>query len=101
MGIAYYAGYLVWFEVLRGDFMRAAGVPYPGMQKEGYFLPIVEAHVRYYSPARYDDPIEVVGGIQALQSRKVHFRYAVERSGEVLADGWTIHVPVGRNGRPR
>jgi hypothetical protein len=51
MGMAYYAGYLVWFEVLRGDLMRTAGIPYTRLEAQGYFLPIVEAHLRYLSPA--------------------------------------------------
>jgi len=101
MGMAYYAGYLVWFEVLRGDLMRAAGTPYPWFEEQGYMLPIVEAHIRYMSPARYDDAVEVVGWIEELKSRKVRFAYRVERLGEILADGWTIHIPVGRDGRPR
>lgn len=101
MGMAYYAGYLVWFEVLRGDLMRAAGTPYPWFEEQGYFLPIVEAHLKYMTPARYDDPVEVVGWIEELKSRKVRFAYRVERLGEILAEGWTIHIPVGKDGRPR
>ena len=101
MGMAYYAGFLVWFEVLRGDLMRAAGTPYPWFESVGYMLPIVEAHIRYVAPARYDDPIEVVGWIEELRSRKVRFAYRVERAEILLADGWTIHIPMGRDGRPR
>ncbi len=101
MGMAYYANYLVWFEVMRGDFMRAVGLPYSEMERDGFFLPIVEAHVRYLAPARYDDAVEVTAWVSALRSRLVTFRYRVEREGVELATGWTTHVPVGRDGRPR
>ena len=101
MGMAYYANYLVWFEALRGDLMRVAGIPYPVLEAEGYFLPIVDAHVRYLSPARYDDPVEILGWIRELRSRRVVFGYRVERGGQVLAEGSTVHVPMGRDGRPR
>jgi acyl-CoA thioester hydrolase len=101
MGMAYYAGYLVWFEVLRGDLMRAADIPYTALEAEGYYLPIVEAHLRYLKPARYDDPVEVVGWIRELRSRRVGFEYRVERGSELLAEGWTVHIPMGRDGRPR
>ena len=87
MGIAYYANYLVWFEVMRGDFMRAVGVPYTEMEREGILLPIAEAHVRYVAPARYDDPVEVSA--------------VITRLGSLLATGWTTHVPVDRAGRVR
>ncbi len=100
MGMVYYANYLVWFEVMRGDFMRAAGVPYSRLEAEGWFLPIAEAHVRYLLPARYDEAVEVVAWIRSLRSRLVTFEYRVERAGQLLATGWTTHVPVGRDGRP-
>ena len=101
MGIAYYANYLVWFEVMRGDFMRAVGVPYTEMEREGILLPIAEAHVRYVAPARYDDPVEVSAVITRLGSRRVTFEYRVECEGRLLATGWTTHVPVDRAGRVR
>lgn len=101
MGMAYYANYLVWFEVMRGDFMRSVGVPYTSLEAKGYRLPIVEAHVRYVSPARYDDVVEVVARITEVRSRVVAFDYRVECEGRLLATGWTRHVPMGTEGRPR
>jgi acyl-CoA thioester hydrolase len=101
MGMAYYANYLVWFEVMRGDFMRAVGVPYTGLEEAGYRLPIVEARVRYIAPARYDDPVEIVAGIRRLGSRLITFSYRVERGGDLLATGETTHCPMGRDGRVR
>lgn len=101
MGMAYYANYLVWFEVMRGDFMRAIGIPYTRLEEDGYILPIVEAHVRYHSPARYDDPVEVVAWVQKLRSRSITFAYRVERAEELLATGSTTHVPAHRGGKPR
>jgi len=73
MGVAYYANYLVWFEVLRGDFMRAINVPYTDLEADGTFLPIADAHVRYLAPAHYDDPVDVVGWIESVRSRAVKF----------------------------
>jgi acyl-CoA thioester hydrolase len=101
MGMAYYANYLVWFEVMRGDYMRAMGTPYVELEKEGYLLPIVEARVRYLAPARYDDPVEVVAWIPKLGSRLITFRYRVETEGKLLAEGETTHCPTGRDGKPR
>ncbi len=101
MGMAYYANYLVWFEVMRGDFMRAVGIPYSDLEREGYILPIIEAHVRYRSPARYDDAIAIVAWIQRLRSRMITFEYRVERGSELLATGWTTHVPADLDGRPK
>lgn len=101
MGMAYYANYLVWFEVTRGDFIRAIGASYARMEREGTFLPITEARVRYRAPARYDDVVEVVTWISRLRSRLVAFDYRVEREGTLLATGSTVHVPTDRGGSPR
>ncbi len=101
MGMAYYANYLVWFEVMRGDFMRAVGVPYTRLESEGTLLPVIEATVRYRAPARYDDVVEVVARITELRSRRIAFAYRVERGGELLATGTTVHMPVGPDGKPR
>ena len=100
MGVAYYANYLVWFEVMRGDFMRAIGLPYTDFEARGIFLPIAEAHVRYLRPVRYDDVVEVVAWLSAVRSRAVTFQYSVESSGQPVATGWTTHVPVDGEGRP-
>jgi acyl-CoA thioester hydrolase len=101
MGMAYYANYLVWFEVMRGDFMRAVGAPYTRLEQEGTLLPVIEAGVRYLAPARYDDVIEVSAWIVELRSRRIAFAYRVERDGQALATGRTVHLPMGRDGRPR
>ena len=34
MGVAYYANYLVWFEVGRNEYMRAVGYPYARLERE-------------------------------------------------------------------
>ena len=101
MGVAYYANYLVWFEVLRGDFMRAIQLPYTELESLGYFLPIAEVAVRYHAPARYDDVLETTAWLRGVRSRLIHFAYRIERSGQLIATGHTTHVPVGSNGIPR
>jgi acyl-CoA thioester hydrolase len=101
MGVAYYAEYLVWFEVMRGDFMRAVGIPYRDLEAGGLYLPISEARVRYRQPARYDDAIEVEAAIEGLKSRSITFTYKVERDGQLLATGSTTHIPLGADGHPR
>jgi acyl-CoA thioester hydrolase len=101
MGVAYYANYLVWFEVARGAFCRERGIDYGEMEAGGLFLPIVEASVRYRMPARYDDEITLDIRPVELRSRTVRFAYRVVRDGKLLADGETLQVLTGRDGKPR
>jgi len=102
MGVVYYANYLVWFEVGRCEWLRAAGLTYAGLEAEGVILPVVEAHCEYRQPARYDDEIEVLARGRLLSPVRVRFDYEVRRAGaDVLACGWTEHAAVDSNGRPR
>jgi acyl-CoA thioester hydrolase len=103
MGVAYYANYLVWFEVGRNEFLRALGYPYVRLEREDLRMPVTEASCQYRSPARYDDVIDVWTSIEEMGPASVRFRYRILRraDGKVLATGGTRHASLGPEGRPR
>ncbi len=94
MGIVYNGRYLEYFEVGRTELLRAHGLPYSQVEENGYQLPLLEAFVKYKTPAKYDDLIEVEATVKELFSPKIHIDYILTRqgSGEVLATGYTEHV---------
>lgn len=98
--VAYHANYIVWFEVARGDYLRAIGFDYNRMEDEGAFVVVAEVHARYMAPVRYDDELTVVSSISELRSRSFRFAYRVYRGEQQVAEGWTAHVVVNRDGRP-
>src|SRR6202046_5788457 len=60
LGVVYYANYLIWMELGRAEYCRAAGIRYRDMEvNDGVLLAVVEAHCRYLYPARYDEEIVV------------------------------------------
>ena len=69
MGVVYHANYLVWFEVGRTDLLRGLGWTYREMEESGVMLPVIEAHCEYRRPARYDDPLIVIGGSESYEAR--------------------------------
>ena len=101
MGVVYHANYLVWFEVGRGDYFRACGQDYGGWEKQGYYLPVSEAHARYHAPAHYGDSVIVRTWLEELRSRSVTLGYEVvdAASQARLVTGWTRHVCMDREGR--
>ena len=101
MGVAYYANYLVWFEVARGAFCRERGIDYRQMEADGLFLPILEARCRYRAPARYDDELTIEIRVEELKSRTVRFNYSITRNGSPIAEGETLQMLVDRDIRPR
>ncbi len=104
MGHAYYAGYLVWFEVARTEYCKARGFRYADMEKDtDTYLPVVEAHCSYRRPLRYDDSFVVLTRVSALQRRAITFDYEVRSPDRrvLYAAGYTRHIFVGKDGRPK
>jgi acyl-CoA thioester hydrolase len=101
MGVAYYANYLVWFEVGRTEWFRATGLSYREIEAEGTSLPVVEAHCEYRTPARYDDELDIRTRATLVTAVRVRFDYEVCRQDVVTAVGHTVHAAVDARGRPR
>ncbi|MGH9404333.1 MAG: acyl-CoA thioesterase [Terriglobia bacterium] len=104
MGVVYHANYLVWFEIGRTDFCRQRGFAYREMEEgDGLYIMVAEARCRYKAPARYDDEIEVRTTLRGMRKRVLIFGYEVFRplTGDLLAEGETVHVVTDRDGHPR
>jgi acyl-CoA thioester hydrolase len=101
MGVAYYANYLVWFEVARTEFFRAKGIVYRQIEeKDKVFLPVVEAHCRYRSPLRYDDLATITTKIAETGNSRISFDYEVKKGENIVATGKTKHAFINENGKP-
>jgi acyl-CoA thioester hydrolase len=103
MGVVYYANYLIWMELGRAEYCRAAGIRYRDMEVEdGVLLAVVEAHCRYLRPARYDEEIAVKTWVAKANPRMVEFEYEIRNaeSGVQLASGSTRHMFLGQGMRP-
>ena len=93
MKFVYYRKYFEYFEQGRSDLLRRVGMPYPEIEKMGYFLPVIEAHAEYKQSAFYDDEITVRTTIDEIPQARVRITYLVFRSeGEgPIATGYTVH----------
>jgi acyl-CoA thioester hydrolase len=80
MGIVYHPNYLVWCEIGRTELMAALGVRYADVERNGIFLAVAEAAIRYVASARYDDLVRVETWIDRVQSRAITFGYEVRRA---------------------
>jgi acyl-CoA thioester hydrolase len=103
MGIVYHANYLVYFDVGRTEYMRAAGSDYARLERDGYRLVVVDAGVRYLLPARFDEDLRLEVSLPELKRASLTFRYVLrDCRGATLATGHTRlgcldarHRPVG------
>jgi acyl-CoA thioester hydrolase len=90
MGVVYYGNYAQYFEVGRVETIRQLGVSYKDMEKEGVIMPVVEMHIRYHKPAKYDDLITVKSEIRELpNSHKITFHQDVfNEENQLLCGGF-------------
>lgn len=97
MGHAYYANYLYWFEQARGAWCRSRGFNYRDLEEKGWFLPVVEAHVRYKGEIKYDDEVLVRVRLAEIKRAAIRFRYEiVDADRRLLTEGYTWQVRMGR-----
>lgn len=94
MQFVYNGKYLEYFEVGRTELLRSTGLSYAELERNGYQLPLIEANIKYRSPAFYDDILEIEATVKELYSSKVHIEYIIRRklTNEIIAEGFTTHI---------
>lgn len=102
MGVMYYAQYFYLFERGRNEYIRARGISYADVERQGYLLPVREAQCRYRTPCRYDDLLNLRTGISELARASLRFVYELwdKDKTSLLASGSTQHAFVSRQGSP-
>lgn len=102
MGVVYHANYLVWCEVGRTEFIRARGLSYAEMERQGVGLAVADLSMRFHAAAKYDDLVRVVTTLTSVRSRAITFDYVISSvsSGERLVSAQTTLVALDPSGRP-
>jgi len=100
MGVVYHANYLHWFEVARVHLMDSIGLPYIDLANQGTHLPVIEAHVNYKSPAKFDDKVDILAFIKDTPSLRIKIHYEVTCKNNLLCTGHTTHVFINEKGMP-
>ena len=98
----YYSRYLDILEAARGEFFRQLGMPLLELQARDTIFPVVECHLRYKSPARYDEVLTIELWTTLVQGARVNFGFRILRDEKVLIlEGETFHVCTGLNEKPK
>lgn len=105
MGVVYNGNYLMYFEIGRTELLRSIGLPYVDLEREGYLLPVREAHVEYKAPARYDDLLSIeTSYTHDATSAVITLSYRIVREDTEIAVGYTrhgfVHAQTWRPTRP-
>ncbi len=91
MGIVNNTRYLEYFEAGRNELMRSIGYPYTKLEAGNIGLPLIEAHVNYYKPAKYDDELRIIAYLKSLPTVRIKIEYDIKVGDTLLVDGYTTH----------
>ena len=93
-GVVHNAAYLVWFEVARVAYLAEHAGGYPALRAQGVEALVLESHVRYLVPARFDDRLRIHARVADVRGARFRYEYEITRDGDLVADGWTAHACV-------
>ena len=93
MGIVNNGVYPNWFEVGRTELFRQLALPYSEFEKKGFFMPLIEMHIKYHFPAYYDEIVTVTAMIRELPVTRVVIHYEIHNEkGKLIVTGETTQV---------
>ena len=100
MGIVHHSRYLLYFEEARVAYLRYIGRPYPTWRAQGMDATVLEVHVRYIKPLRFDDEFDIHVDLAEVSRTMFQMAYLLERGGDPCATGVTAHGLINAAGRP-
>lgn len=100
MGIVHHAAYLPYLEETRVEYLRFLGHPYQELQAQGIALSVVEAHLAYHRPVRFDELVDLHLLVTSAGAATLELAYLLRVDGATRVTATTVHGAVNENGRP-
>ena len=101
MGVIHHGAYPAYLEEARIAYLRAMDHPYAEIRGEGLELAVVELHLRYRRPLRFDDVVDVHVGVAGASRSTLQLVYLLAVDDEPRATAISVHGAVDGDGRPR
>jgi acyl-CoA thioester hydrolase len=93
-GIGHHASFVVWLEVARVAYLAEHAGGYNAIRAQGIEALTTEVQVHYHRAVRFDERLRVWTRCVGLRGARFRYEYAVERDGELVAEGHTSHATV-------
>jgi acyl-CoA thioester hydrolase len=93
-GVAHHAAFLVWLEETRIAYLARFRGGYKELRAEGIDALTLEAYLRYFAPACFDDVLTIRAKAHDVRGARFRFDYEIVRGEELVAEGWTTHACV-------
>jgi acyl-CoA thioester hydrolase len=95
IGAAWHGHYAKYFELARCELLDSFGYGYDAMRASGFMWPIIDMHVRYVKPLRFNQRIHVKATLREWENRLlIDYLVTDAHSGQRLTKGRTSQVAV-------
>ena len=84
MGVVYYGEYAQYLEQGRTEWLRELGITYKYMEEHDVHLPVIDLHIEYKYPAKYDDLITITTSLIKRPTKKIEFYYEIHNQDNRL-----------------
>lgn len=89
MGVVYHGHYAQFYEIGRTESIRNLGYTYKDVEAMGVIMPVVDLHMKFIQPARYDDVILVRTTIREMPLHHKMVFHGEIRMGDKLINTGT------------
>jgi len=98
----YHSRYLDLLEAARGEFIRSLGQTVLHWQEKDVIFPVIEARLRFKSPARYDDLLAIEVWPTLIERVRLNFGHRVtNQHGKLVLEAETFHACTGVDEKPK
>jgi acyl-CoA thioester hydrolase len=98
----YHSRYLDLLEAARGEFIRSLGPTILHWQEKDVIFPVIEARLRYKSPARYDDLLVIEVWPTLIERVRLNFGHRIlNQNGKLILEAETFHACTGIDEKPK
>jgi acyl-CoA thioester hydrolase len=98
----YHSRYLDLLEAARGEFIRSLGPTVLHWQEKDVIFPVIEARLRFKSPARYDDLLAIEVWPTLVERVRLNFGHRVtNQHGKLVLEAQTFHACTGMDEKPK
>ena len=98
----YHSRYLDLLEAARGEFIRLLGHTVLHWQEKDVIFPVIDARLRFKSPARYDDLLAIEVWPTLIERVRLNFGHRVtNQHGKLVLEAETFHACTGIDEKPK
>ena len=86
MNMVYHGSYVPMLEAARVDTLREIGWVYSEMENKGILLPVIDLHLTYKKPARYDQILSIESHVLKPPTSRLIFVFKIKHKQDLLVE---------------